>query len=352
MSLQNLAHVCSHLQNASRGRLGITSISLTKLHLALALCLQKQGFISTVQIGGQKPPEPLRDTILPQDAQTLTYDEYRDLMDLFSENKEARRHMPWHHVPERPKGDINALGSDILYAIHNSSAEQRAASRTSEVRDVDASSPEAPEPTPTPPSIQDGEALPTLSEEQYALKPWMFLYRNASPLPLTSYLTNPSLFTTNTSQRLLSFERWQASQNALAHGHQSSSAAHLALQPWDAYPDPHPFWRSYRAAPNPWALIPANPAQRRLWLGLKYWNNEPVIGSMGLVSKPTRKVTLRLLDLGKLVQGMNAKSEKGVIVRGLNKVGECLFVRTPLGMLEARECVQRRVGGMAMCRVS
>src|SRR5215469_9930667 len=56
MSLVNLAHVCSHLQNASKARLGITSIPLTKLHLKLCLGLQKQGFFSSVQVAGLEPP--------------------------------------------------------------------------------------------------------------------------------------------------------------------------------------------------------------------------------------------------------------------------------------------------------
>ena len=56
MSLVNLAHVCSHLQNASLARLGLTSIPHTRLHLSVALLLQKQGFFSQVKLGGPSPP--------------------------------------------------------------------------------------------------------------------------------------------------------------------------------------------------------------------------------------------------------------------------------------------------------
>jgi ribosomal protein S8 len=38
-------------------------------------------------------------------------------------------------------------------------------------------------------------------------------------------------------------------------------------------------------------------------------------------------------------------------IRGLTKLGECLFVSTDRGVLEARECVEKKVGGMLLCRV-
>ena len=58
MSLELLANVCSHVSNASKARLGLTSIPNTKLHLRLALQLQNSGFISTVVRGGPSPPPP------------------------------------------------------------------------------------------------------------------------------------------------------------------------------------------------------------------------------------------------------------------------------------------------------
>lgn len=90
----------------------------------------------------------------------------------------------------------------------------------------------------------------------------------------------------------------------------------------------------------------ANVATRRLWLGLKYWNEEPVMKRLIAVSKPTRRITMSLTDLGRVVRGFHTRS-----VEGLN-LGECLFVNTDLGMLEAREAIERRVGGVVLCRVS
>lgn len=88
-----------------------------------------------------------------------------------------------------------------------------------------------------------------------------------------------------------------------------------------------------------------NVATRRLWLGLKYWDNEPVLSKLSMVSKPTRRIWMDVEGLGKLVRGRDANS-----VKGLTRTGECLFVSTDRGILEARECVERKVGGMILCR--
>lgn len=38
-------------------------------------------------------------------------------------------------------------------------------------------------------------------------------------------------------------------------------------------------------------------------------------------------------------------------VKGLRRPGECIYVSTDRGILEARECVEQKVGGMLICRV-
>jgi len=32
-------------------------------------------------------------------------------------------------------------------------------------------------------------------------------------------------------------------------------------------------------------------------------------------------------------------------------VGECVFITTDRGIMEARECAERKIGGMVLCRV-
>ena len=169
MSLVQLAHTCSHLQNASKARLGLTSIPSTNLHLRLTLALQNAGFISAVVRGGPHPPPP---------------------------------HLLLAH----------------------------------------------------PSSNNEGAEIGKVTQE--------------------------------------------------------------------------------------------NIASRRLWLGLKYWNSEPVLESMKLVSKPTRRIWMDTEGLAKLVLG-----KANGYVRGLTRPGECLFISTDRGIFEARECVERKIGGMLLCRV-
>ncbi|KAJ4297307.1 hypothetical protein N0V88_004225 [Collariella sp. IMI 366227] len=47
-----------------------------------------------------------------------------------------------------------------------------------------------------------------------------------------------------------------------------------------------------------------NVASRRLWIGLKYWNNEPVMRDVMAVSKPSRLVTAKLDELNKVARGL------------------------------------------------
>ncbi|KAG9238056.1 ribosomal protein S8 [Amylocarpus encephaloides] len=89
-----------------------------------------------------------------------------------------------------------------------------------------------------------------------------------------------------------------------------------------------------------------NISTRRLWLGLKYFDNEPVLRNMSMVSKPTKRIWMDVEGLGRIVRGREAG-----FVKGLTRPGECIFVTTDRGVLEARECVERKIGGMLLCRV-
>lgn len=65
-----------------------------------------------------------------------------------------------------------------------------------------------------------------------------------------------------------------------------------------------------------------------------------------MLSKPTKRIWMDVEGLGRVVRGGNAGE-----IKGLKRVGECIFVSTDRGIMEARECVERKVGGMALCRV-
>lgn len=65
-----------------------------------------------------------------------------------------------------------------------------------------------------------------------------------------------------------------------------------------------------------------------------------------LESWPKRKVTLKVPDLKMIVKGRDSG-----YVKGLTRPGECLFLDTDQGLLEAREAVEKQTGGLVLCRV-
>ena len=93
-------------------------------------------------------------------------------------------------------------------------------------------------------------------------------------------------------------------------------------------------------------LTRENISTARLWLGLKYWNSSPVLERMSMISKPTRRIWMDVQGIKRLVLG-----KPSGMVPGLTKPGECLFVSTDRGVMESRDCVEKKVGGMLLCRV-
>lgn len=89
-----------------------------------------------------------------------------------------------------------------------------------------------------------------------------------------------------------------------------------------------------------------NVASRRLWVGLKYWRNEPVLGKMRMVSKPKRRISIDVEGLRKIVRGQDSG-----YVTGLRSPGESMYLSTDQGILEARDCVEKKLGGLILCRV-
>ena len=71
-----------------------------------------------------------------------------------------------------------------------------------------------------------------------------------------------------------------------------------------------------------------------------------MLDRMEMVSKPTRRIWMDTEGLSKLVLGRQSG-----YVKGLTRPGECLYVSTDRGILESRECVERKIGGMLLCRV-
>lgn len=113
---------------------------------------------------------------------------------------------------------------------------------------------------------------------------------------------------------------------------------------------PHPPTPEQMISQAPEPVTTANVANRRLWVGLKYWDGKPVLSKATMISKPSRLMTVEVSELARLTRGFPA-TLKGGVVPGLN-LGECMFLATSRGVLESREALARKVGGLLMCRVS
>jgi ribosomal protein S8 len=81
---------------------------------------------------------------------------------------------------------------------------------------------------------------------------------------------------------------------------------------------------------------------------LKYWDGVPVLRKARMLSKPTKRIWLNAQELGGLVRGKGAFKEQ---IKPLTQVGEIMVISTDRGIMEVRECVERRIGGMVLCRI-
>lgn len=240
MGVLSICHVCSHLQNATRARFGITSIPASKFNLSFALALHRAGFLSSVERGGLVPPGV-------EFATTAA--------------------------------DVGVSGSA------------------------------------------------------------------SSPSPFSE--------TGRTEAQLLAADGVVSMAQAASGGVVAAAAARTVVETTNA------------------PLTAANVATRRLWLGLKYWDNAPVLSRLRPVSTPSRRVMVGAKELERVVRGLESVPPPKTVtdrVKGMHNhrtrragatqrikglgLGECLFLSTDRGVLEAREAVEKSVGGVVLARVS
>ncbi|KAG0164931.1 hypothetical protein DFQ28_007290 [Apophysomyces sp. BC1034] len=89
-----------------------------------------------------------------------------------------------------------------------------------------------------------------------------------------------------------------------------------------------------------------NVATRRLWLNLKYKENQPVLSRLTVVSKPSKKVTFTVNEMKNIANGRRVKFIKPL------QPGEVAIINTNRGVLELQEAVKENVGGEVICRAS
>jgi small subunit ribosomal protein S8 len=89
-----------------------------------------------------------------------------------------------------------------------------------------------------------------------------------------------------------------------------------------------------------------NVATRRLWLNLKYKENNPALSQLSLVSKPSKKVHFTVNELKNLASGNRSQFIKPL------QPGEIAIINTNKGVLELQEAIEKNVGGEVICRGS
>ncbi|KAJ7636991.1 mitochondrial ribosomal protein subunit S8 [Roridomyces roridus] len=105
--------------------------------------------------------------------------------------------------------------------------------------------------------------------------------------------------------------------------------------------------RGTLAEPSPAAFLTVGDAQKRIWADLKYRDDFPVLSTMEVISKPSKRVFMDLAEIRRLCTGRRAQNIKPL---GL---GEIIVVRTndkENEWLEAREAVQMKLSGEVICR--
>ncbi|CAG99101.1 Mrps8 [Kluyveromyces lactis] len=96
---------------------------------------------------------------------------------------------------------------------------------------------------------------------------------------------------------------------------------------------------------TPVDVTPDNIATRKLWLGLKYRENKPVISSCRLISKPNLRISLDAHDLKKLCSGTSVRLIKPLAP------GELILVKSGNEIMDIDDAIAKKVGGEVLCRI-
>ena len=377
MSLVNLSHVCSHLQNASLARLGLTSIPYTRLHLSLSLLLQKQGFLSQVKLGGPSPPASCFPPGIRDNARITGHPHQHGEGSLLSPESALQRMVTGNmseeglrqagfgdeaiafavEQREKSKAQLDREGwheiaTDFFLRHEDKSREQLEAQGFDEGA-IEILEQHAPFLAEARAEVmkwhgdrESYEAAEALAEEQ-GLR---------SRIPYETHIhakMRDQVLRTGFDAETLRFfagtQRSLRTERDLQRDGVTLNAMGVDIENQPYNPPP-----LYPSATDPWGLeaegvvTQANRASRRLWLGMKYWDGLPVLRKARMLSKPTKRIWLSSNELGQLTRGREAAKGQ---VKPLTQVGEVVVVSTDLGVLEVRECVERRVGGMVLCRI-
>ncbi|EHN00813.1 Mrps8p [Saccharomyces cerevisiae x Saccharomyces kudriavzevii VIN7] len=92
-------------------------------------------------------------------------------------------------------------------------------------------------------------------------------------------------------------------------------------------------------------VTPDNISTRRLWVGLKYRDNKPVLSNCRLISKPNSRIYLQMEDMKKLCSGVTIRNIKPL------QPGELILVRAQNSIMDVNEAIAKKLDGEILCRV-
>ncbi|ODV64006.1 mitochondrial 37S ribosomal protein uS8m MRPS8 [Ascoidea rubescens DSM 1968] len=88
-----------------------------------------------------------------------------------------------------------------------------------------------------------------------------------------------------------------------------------------------------------------NIATRKLWVTLKYRDNQPVLGKFRLVSTPSQKFFLSDVEIKALSSGLSVRKIKP------QQPGELILVQLEdKKIIDLQEAAKNNVGGLVLCR--
>lgn len=91
---------------------------------------------------------------------------------------------------------------------------------------------------------------------------------------------------------------------------------------------------------------PDNIATRRLWLGMKYRENRPILSSCRLISKPSLRIHMTSNEMKKLCAGNTIREVKPP------QAGELILVRIGKELLDIDKAIKQGTQGEIVCRIS
>ncbi|KIY73800.1 hypothetical protein CYLTODRAFT_416827 [Cylindrobasidium torrendii FP15055 ss-10] len=101
------------------------------------------------------------------------------------------------------------------------------------------------------------------------------------------------------------------------------------------------------ASPTKFSSVPE--ADRRIWVDLKYRDDLPVLNSLSLISKPSKKIHMDMSELRLICSGRRTKT---VSPLGMGEIAVVQTKHKENEWVEAREALQLKLGGTVVCRAA